>query len=61
MTKDGGVLLGKGGYHGNVFRIKRPMCITKEDAYLTVQVLEGCSEDNEGNRNLKNINIGYTN
>ena len=37
MTKDGGVLI---GYHGNVFRFKPPMCISKEDADLTVQVLE---------------------
>merc|ERR1712130_584401 len=40
MTKEGGVLLGKGGFYGNVFRIKPPMCITKQDADFTVEVLE---------------------
>ena len=40
LTKEAGVLLGKGGYYGNVFRIKPPMCITKEDADFTVEVFE---------------------
>ena len=31
---------GKGGHWGQVFRIKPPMCITKEDAELTAHVLE---------------------
>ncbi|KAF5286186.1 hypothetical protein FQA39_LY16356 [Lamprigera yunnana] len=37
--KELGVLLGRGGYYGNVFRIKPPMCITKEDAKFTVDVM----------------------
>ncbi|XP_073477111.1 alanine--glyoxylate aminotransferase 2, mitochondrial isoform X1 [Aquarana catesbeiana] len=38
--KDNGVLLGKGGLYSNVFRVKPPMCITKEDADFAVAILE---------------------
>jgi hypothetical protein len=34
------IVPGKGGHFGHVFRIKPPMCITKEDAEMTAQVLE---------------------
>ncbi|XP_020575554.1 alanine--glyoxylate aminotransferase 2 homolog 1, mitochondrial-like, partial [Phalaenopsis equestris] len=38
--KDLGVLVGKGGLHGNVFRIKPPMRFTKEDADFLADALD---------------------
>ncbi|MEM7625764.1 MAG: aspartate aminotransferase family protein [Planctomycetota bacterium] len=35
-----GLLLGKGGLHGNTIRLKPPMCITKDDADFIVAVLD---------------------
>lgn len=39
-VKELGLLLGKGGYYGNVLRIKPPMCITGEDIEFLLDVLD---------------------
>lgn len=40
MCKDQGIILGRGGYHGNVFRVKPPMCITRADVDFSLLVLQ---------------------
>ncbi|KAH6828316.1 PYRIMIDINE 4 [Perilla frutescens var. hirtella] len=40
QMKDMGVLIGKGGFFGNVFRITPPLCFTKEDADFLVDVMD---------------------
>ncbi len=39
-AKDMGLLIGKGGLHGNVLRIKPPMCISGEDVNFALEVLD---------------------
>jgi alanine-glyoxylate transaminase/(R)-3-amino-2-methylpropionate-pyruvate transaminase len=40
LMRERGVLLGKGGLHGNTLRIKPPMCLSKDDAAYLVQSLD---------------------
>jgi alanine-glyoxylate transaminase/(R)-3-amino-2-methylpropionate-pyruvate transaminase len=35
-----GLLIGKGGLHGNTLRIKPPMCLTRADADFLLEVLD---------------------
>ncbi|MCP4246258.1 MAG: aminotransferase class III-fold pyridoxal phosphate-dependent enzyme, partial [bacterium] len=39
-AKDKGLLIGRGGMHSNVLRIKPPMCITKQDADFMVDCID---------------------
>ncbi|XP_078160131.1 alanine--glyoxylate aminotransferase 2 homolog 3, mitochondrial-like [Carex rostrata] len=40
LLKDMGVLVGKGGFYGNVFRITPPLCFSKEDADYFLEVMD---------------------
>ncbi|XP_076669675.1 alanine--glyoxylate aminotransferase 2, mitochondrial [Andrena cerasifolii] len=42
--KNMGVLLGKGGLHANVLRVKPPLCVTKQDADFTFAVIKTALE-----------------
>ncbi|XP_025830046.1 alanine--glyoxylate aminotransferase 2, mitochondrial-like [Agrilus planipennis] len=42
--REQGLIVGRGGIHGNVLRIKPPMCVTKEDADFCVKVIKKASE-----------------
>ena len=35
-----GLLIGKGGFFGNVLRVKPPMCLTRPDVDFMIEVLD---------------------
>lgn len=39
-TKDHGILLGKGGRFGNVFRLQPPMCLNAQDVEFALDVID---------------------
>ena len=39
-AKELGLLIGKGGFYGNVLRIKPPMCISRADVDFMLEVLD---------------------
>ncbi|XP_078436281.1 alanine--glyoxylate aminotransferase 2 homolog 3, mitochondrial-like [Wolffia australiana] len=40
QMKEMGVLVGKGGFHGNVFRVTPPLCFSMDDADFMVEVMD---------------------
>jgi 4-aminobutyrate aminotransferase-like enzyme len=44
LSKDDGVVIGKGGLYGNVLRVKPPLNITKENIDTTLKVLKKAIE-----------------
>lgn len=44
LTKDSGVIIGKGGIYGNTLRIQPPMIITKSDVDQAIKAIKGALE-----------------
>ena len=42
LLRQEGILVGKGGFHGNTLRVQPPMCWTEEDVKFFLQVFDHC-------------------
>jgi len=45
MTRERGLLLGKGGLHGNVIRVVPPLSVTAEETEEACDILVGVLEE----------------
>ena len=60
MTKERGLILGKGGLFGNTMRIKPPMCINKDDADFLLATIDECLGEIEAKHaHAKGANVGH--
>jgi len=50
LSKDRGLIIGKGGLFGNTLRIKPPMCITKDDADFMADCLDEVLAETENRK-----------
>uniref|UniRef100_A0A6M2EAG7 alanine--glyoxylate transaminase n=1 Tax=Populus davidiana TaxID=266767 RepID=A0A6M2EAG7_9ROSI len=57
QMKELGVLIGKGGFYGNVFRITPPLCFTKEDADFLVDAMDYTISKMRSQQIYFNVNI----
>lgn len=53
FTRDAGLLIGKGGLHGNVLRITPPFCITRKDCDFLVNTLDDAFKKAAGKKRKK--------
>jgi 4-aminobutyrate aminotransferase-like enzyme len=50
LTREAGLLIGKGGLYGNVIRLTPPMTVTESELDTGLEILAGCFDRLEGGR-----------
>jgi len=50
LTREAGLLIGKGGLYGNVIRLTPPMTVTESELDTGLETLAGCFDRLEGGR-----------